>query len=138
MILDNDIQGLREAKYLYEHRQYMDKDVLYNAVVSLNEYQLFTVGQLSQLSGLSDSTIAGWGIKMPRKGGGKFNPQSLDTLIQLRLNLNNGRPLNAVLLASAVQDGNSHRIISRLTGVGLSRISKVISKHATDSGTDLQ
>jgi len=128
------VKAMTEAKYLYERSKFMSKQQRYEALVSLNEWGLFSTGHLVQLSGWSASTIRGFGIEMPRKGTGKFNPKSLDTLLQLRLNLNNGRPINVHLLHGAILDGNSRRIVAKFTGLTLSQISRSLSGY---TGTDL-
>ena len=117
-------KAMTDAKYLYEHSKNMDNQRIYDFLVSLNEYQLFSIGQLAQLSGVSVSTIHNWRITAPAVGSGRFNPQSLDTLIQLRLNFINGRPLNMRLLSGAAEDGNSHRVIAKFTGLTPSQISR--------------
>jgi hypothetical protein len=123
----NYVVAMNEAKYLYTHSVYMDRQQRYEAVISLSEWELFSVGQLAQISGLSTSTLYGMDVKLPSKGSGRFNPQSLDTLLQLRLNFNNKLPLNKVLLQAAVDDGNSRRVISKLTGLGLSTIARKLN-----------
>ena len=122
------LQALQEAQRLYHGSKYMDRQSRHDAVISLSEWGLFTTSQLSQISGMSVSTIHGMGLK---KGGGagKFNPMSLDTLIQIRLGYNNGRPVSGMLLKIAIDEGNSHRVISKFTGLSTSSISRKLNEY---------
>lgn len=131
---DNKLLAMNEAQKLYHRSKYMSRQERYDAVVSLAQWNLFSVAQLSQLSGISVSTIYGFGIK--GHGSGKFNPMSLDTLIQIRLNRNNNIPVSTLLIKAAVEEGNSHRVIAKLTGLAPTTITRKINEQ--DSSTDLQ
>ena len=129
--MDKTLQALREALALYRGSANMDRQQRYDAVVSLAEWQLFSVQHLAQLSGLSKQTIYPW-VPVPKRGlGGNFNPLSLDTLIQLRENANNSLPVSDMLIGIALDSGNSQLVVSRLTGLSQSTISR--RKHDNNS-----
>ena len=89
---------------------------------------MVTTSQVSQISGLSISTVYGMGVNKG-SGAGKFNPMSLDTLIQIRLSYNNSQPVSGMLLKIAIDEGNSHRIIAKFTGLSTSRITRILSAY---------
>lgn len=117
---------LKETKRVFAGANYMNRQQRFDAVISLAEWGVFSVGQLSQITGMSTSAIHA--MNLEKKGGaGRFNPMSIDTMIQLLLNRINKQPLNLVLLDAAIRDGNSHRIIYKLTGIQPSTISRKIN-----------
>lgn len=133
MLSNNEwVACLREAQRLYNGSRYMTKQQRYDAVVSLAEYEVFSTSQLSQISGVSQSTLRGWGLKKG-KFNGKFNPMSLDTLIAIRLNSNTGVESPSTLLNAAVREGNSLRVVSAFTGVSRTTIQRKVTALANSS-----
>lgn len=129
------IMALQEAQRLYKGSPNMLPQQRFDAVMSISEWDVFTVEQIAQLAGISTSTVYGWGVTKRGYGAGRFNPRSLDTLTFLLLNRVNKRALNTVLLQAAVDEGNSHRTINKLTGISTSTISRKV-RHG-NSGSDL-
>lgn len=130
-----ELQAMGAAKYLFEHSRYMDAQGRYDAVRSLAEYGLFSTGHLARIAGVSETTVRRYGIDVTGTAG-KFNPESLDTLIRMRLDSNTGKEPNPVLVSLAIQSGNSYRIVSKLTGVGRSRIARIMND-PSNQGDDL-
>ncbi len=122
---DNDkLTALTQAAILYKTRK--DRGTV---VVALAEWDFFTIGQLSQLSGYSTSTLYhALGITKRGYGAGRFNPMSLDTLISLLSNRINGREISPELVKIAVLEGNSHRVIQKMTGINASTISRIMKR----------
>lgn len=132
-ISDSDlVTALAEAGRLYKYSRHMTRQQRFDSIVSIAEWDLFTVGQIAQLAGVSTSTIYGMKITKLGYGSGKFNPMSIDTLTQLLFNRMNGAPLNKVLLQAAVDEGNSQRVIYKFTGISPSTIGRKL-KHDTES-----
>jgi hypothetical protein len=115
---------MSEAKRLYENHSRMSRQEIYDACLSLNEWRFFSYAQISQISGVSISTLRGQFHN--KVAAGRFNPKSIDTLRQLRLNLNNKRPVSPVLVKAAVADGNSWRMVVRCTGLTLGQIKRAL------------
>lgn len=128
--------ALEEANRYYTTRYNLTKQQRYDGVISLSEWDLFTVGQLAQLSGYSTATLYGWGVKRGW-GSGNFNPQSLDTMRLVLLNRIGGKRPNPVLIESLVKDGNSHRTIYKFTGVQPSTVSRMMKRINDNQSTDL-
>jgi hypothetical protein len=129
---DDWVTLLREAKYFYDNHMLMESQQRLDSVKSLAAWDVFTIGQLSQLTGMSTTTLYKM-VDTRGFGGGRFNPRSLDTLLQLRLNRNNGLPLSPVLLHTAVAENNSQRTIHKFTGIGQATISRRLHAYS-DSG----
>lgn len=125
---EQSLTALQEAQRLYNGARYMDRQSRHDALVSLAEWDLFTTAQLAQISGLSVSTVYGMGLNRGPTAG-RFSPQGLDTLVQLRLRYNNSLPVSGMLLKTAYDEGNSLRTISRLTGYSTSMITRTISDY---------
>jgi len=119
--------AMREARRLFYSTRgvrMLTRQELYDAVISLNEWRFFSYKQLSQISGVSLTKLRG--MIHNNVAAGKFNPKSLDTLIQLRLNKTNNRPVNSVLVQAALKDGNSPVTITRCTGITAAEIKRAL------------
>lgn len=128
------LRAVEQARDYFDRHPRMSKQDRYDGVIALSEWDVFTVGQLAQLSGFSTATLYGWGVKRGH-GSGNFNPRSLDTMRLVLLNRVAGQRPNPVLIESLVKDGNSHRTIYKLTGVQpstISRMMKRINAHSSD------
>jgi predicted DNA-binding transcriptional regulator AlpA len=123
-MVDSTLTALNEAIALYNKSTNLTKQQRYEAVMSLAEWNLFNVQHLAQISGLSKSTIYPWIPENKRGFNGKMNPRTLDTLRQMRLNRNAKLPVSETLLDIALSNGNSQAVVSRLTGVAQSTISR--------------
>lgn len=126
------LSALREAQQLYKTSAMLNRQQRFDAVTSIAEWDLFTLQQISQLSGLSTSTLYGMNLKRGHTSG-KFNPMSIDTLIQLLLNRINGSGVSLPLLKAAVNEGNSHRIIYKFTGIQPAKISRMLNGNHSSS-----
>lgn len=130
-MVDNTLTALNEAIALYNKSTTLTRQQRYDAVVSLAEWNLFNVQQLSQISGLSKSTIYPWVPENKRGRNGKLNPRTLDTLRQMRLNRNAKLPVSDALLDIALENGNSQAVVARLTGIAQSTISRRVRDRRT-------
>jgi predicted DNA-binding transcriptional regulator AlpA len=130
-MVDSILTALNEAIALYNKSTTLTKQQRYDAVVSLAEWNLFNVQQLSQISGLSKSTIYPWVPENKRGHNGKLNPRTLDTLRQMRLNRNAKLPVSDALLNIALENGNSQAVVARLTGIAQSTISRRVRDRRT-------
>ena len=126
---------LREAKTLYAAANQMNRVEREAATKRIAGYDFFSIGQLAQLSGYSTATL--YNMRVPRGSkSGRFNPHSLDTLIFLLDNRVQGLPVNDFLLNAAVRDGNSHRVIQKMTGISAAQVTRTM-KRINDNSTDL-
>jgi predicted DNA-binding transcriptional regulator AlpA len=130
-MVDSILTALNEAIALYNKSTTLTKQQRYDAVVSLAEWNLFNVQQLSQISGLSKSTIYPWVPENKRGHNGKLNPRTLDTLRQMRLNRNAKLPVSDALLNIALENGNSQAVVARLTGIAQSTIPRRVRDRRT-------
>lgn len=137
MMQDNEkLLVLREAKTLFAAANQMNRVEREAMTKRLARYDFFSIGQLAQLSGYSTATLYNMGL--PRGyGSGRFNPHSLDTLILLLENRINGLPVNDFLLRAAVVDGNSHRIIQKMTGISAAQVTRTMKRINDNHSADL-
>jgi hypothetical protein len=118
---------LSDAQHYYSHYHNMSRQDRYDGVIALSEWDFFTVAQLSQLSGYSTATLYGWNVKRGQ-GSGRFNPMSLETFRQIVLKRVRGQHDLYQLVSMAVQEGNSQRVIEKMTGVAASTVSRMMKR----------
>jgi hypothetical protein len=121
-------QALSEAIWLRDHAENMDRQQLFDAVVSIGEYKLFSNRQISAITnGLVTHKIVGELIGKKNKTGGNLNVGTLDILRNILYSRANHRT-DYNLVRDAVGLGTSQGMVSRLTGVTQSSISKRLDK----------
>ena len=121
-------QALSEAIWLRDHAESMDRQQLFDAVISLGEYKLFSNRQISAITnGMVTHTIVGELIGKKNKTGGNLNVGTLDILRNILYSRANKRT-DYNLVRDAVGLGTSQGMVSRLTGVNQSSISKRLDK----------
>lgn len=136
--MDQTTEALAEAGRLYNGSPRMNNKERYSAVVHLALHGVFSVGQLAQICGVSRATVNEWVDAQFRGPTGKFNPRTIDTLLQLRLDRLAKAPVNQFLLRMVLDNGNSQAVVARLTGLSQSTISRSVAQSATDLPAVLQ
>lgn len=116
--------ALNEAIWLRDHVETMDKQQIFDAVVALGEYELFSNRQISAITnGVVPHMVVGSLIGKKNKTGGNLNVGTLDILRSILFSRANNRT-DYGLIIDAVGRGTSQGMVSRLTGVNQSSISK--------------
>lgn len=116
--------ALNEAIWLRDHAENMTKQQLFDAIVSIGEYELFSNRQISAIvNGLVNHTTVGKLIGKKDRTGGNLNVGTLDILRNILYSRANSRT-DYKLIADAVGLGTSQGMVARLTGVNQSSISK--------------
>lgn len=107
-------------------RVYANKNPDDATILKLSEFKLFSAAQLAQITGLSRQHIY---RKVPSENlaaGGRFSPLSLLTANAVLLVLERGEKPNPKIVAALIADGNSYRMISRLTTLSVSQIQRMV------------
>lgn len=117
-------EALNEAIWLRDNVSKMDKDEIKDAIIKLGTYKIFSCRQLSAIvnNEFDHSTIAKI-IKKEDKTGGALNVGTLEILRNILYSRANSKT-DFDLIKQAIEEGNSQLMVSKLTGVSQSMISR--------------
>jgi transposase len=117
-------EALNEAIWLRDNVDNMSYQETLEAVKSIVRHQVFSSRQISAIANgkISHSTVSRVAHKS-NKTGGNLNVGTLDILRNILYNRANGST-DYNLIASAVGEGTSQNMVSKITGVSQSSISK--------------
>jgi hypothetical protein len=120
----HQLQAINLAIWVRDNSKKVEREVLVYNLQDLAEYGIFSNRQLQAIcrNELSYTTIGGYTNKTS-KNGGNFNPESLEDLREILFAKHNGQ-INYKAIERALQTGTSQGMISKLTGVAQSTISK--------------
>jgi hypothetical protein len=120
----HQLQAINLAIWIRDNARKVDREVLVYNLQNLAEYNVFSNRQLQAicLGELSYTTIGGYTQKKT-KNGGNFSPESLENLREILYAKHNGQ-INYQAIERALTQGTSQGMISKLTGVAQSTISK--------------
>lgn len=118
------LQALNLAIWVRDNAKLCERNYLIEQLQNLAEYEIFSNRQLEAIcqKRISYATIGGYTQKNT-KHGGRLNPDSLEEIREVLFAKHEGRiaysTINAILEA-----GTSQNMVSKLTGVAQSTISK--------------
>lgn len=115
-------RALKEANYIYTHRDSYDQQGLTDAVVALAEWKLFSNRQIVDITGSDMRTVSALTKKTDRTGG-SFNPDALPAVIELTEARTRGER-GEKAIAAALEGGVSLSMLARLTGASKSTLSR--------------
>lgn len=129
--MDKDIillRAINEAIWLRDHAPKLDKEKLFETVEDIGEYGIYSARQISALTGgaVSHQTVARLCNKTD-KSGGRLNPVSLDKIKACFHDRINGAVDRGIIL-EIVNSGTSQGMLSKLTGISQTRISKIATE----------
>jgi hypothetical protein len=116
--------ALNEAIWLRDNAENLDTAGLFKAIKLLGEYKVFSSRQISAIvNGLvAHATISNL-IDKKDKTGGKLNPGTLE-ILRNALYTRATKPTDYKLIEEAISMGTSQGMISKLTGINQSSISR--------------
>jgi hypothetical protein len=116
--------AIHEAIWIRDNANKVGKEVLIEKAQDLSKYGLFSNRQISKISGgrISHVKLRGY-ISKSSKTGGRFSPDSLEDLA-LVLFSKERENVDFVAVKRVLDSGTSQGMISRLTGVSQSSISR--------------
>ena len=117
--------AIHEAIWIRDNAELIRKEALIEKAKDLANYDLFSNRQISKISGgvLSHVAISA-NISKTNKKGGRFSPQSLEDIAIVLFSVTDGRGVDFDAVRRAMKAGTSQGMISRLTGLSQSRISR--------------
>lgn len=120
-------RAVMQAKEAWEEKETADKETRVNNVVELAEWKLFSNRQISHLTGVRMQKVAGYTGKTDTSGGG-LTGESLEHILEIIFTRNRGE-VNDLQVRDAHDAGASTRMISRLTGIPQSTVSRATRRH---------
>jgi hypothetical protein len=120
----HQLQAINLAIWIRDNSKKIEREVLVYNIQNLAEYDIFSNRQIQAIcrNELSYTTIGGYTQKKS-KNGGNLNPESLEDLRDILFSKHNDQ-INYKAIERALQAGTSQGMISKLTGVAQSTISK--------------
>jgi hypothetical protein len=120
----HQLQAINLAMWIRDNCKQVEREVLVYNIQDLAEYNIFSNRQIQSIcrNEISYTTIGGLTQKTS-KSGGNFNPESLEDLREILFAKHNGQ-INYKAIERVLQTGTSQGMISKLTGVAQSTISK--------------
>lgn len=122
------LYAINEAIWLRDNAKKISTELLYQRVYEIAEYGLFSNRQIALIidGAVSYATISRI-LDKTDKTGGKLNPKSLEDISEILFSKARGRT-NYKLIKKVLTEGTSQGMISRLTGVPQSAISKKVGE----------
>lgn len=120
----NRLQAINEAIWIRENANKISRDLLIERLQELSEYSLFSNRQMAKICGnkISHNVLGGY-IQKSDKSGGNFNPTSLEDIREALFSKERKR-INYNAILRALEAGTSQGVISKLTGISQSTISR--------------
>jgi len=131
MEIDDDLMRLRainEAIWIRDHSENLERKDLFKIIEDIGEYNIFSARQIESMTNgiVSHQTISKL-CKKNNKSGGKLKINDLEKIRDLFYGKSNGL-VNYLLAKEITKNGTSQGIISKLTGISQSAISKNIRR----------
>lgn len=120
----HELQAINEAIWVRDNAKQIDRSLLIERLQDLAEYEVFSNRQMQAICGntISYTTIGNY-TRKTSKNGGRLAPESLEDIREILFEKHNGR-INYKAIERVLQTGTSQGMISKLTGVAQSTISK--------------
>lgn len=121
------LYAINEAIWIRDNAQVISVPVLIEKLQNLAEYKLYSSRQMANICGgvLKHNTISGY-VGKSDKSGGRFNPASLEDIREALFSKERGR-IDYVSVKNALDFGTSQGMVSKLTGINQSMISRRFS-----------
>jgi hypothetical protein len=118
------LQALNMAIWIRDNSTKVNKDLLIERMQEISEYGLFSNRQIANISGntVRNTTLSAY-IQKKDKSGGKINPKNLEDIRDLLFSRNRGH-INYPTLFFILDNGTSQNMVSKLTGINQSTISR--------------
>lgn len=126
------LQAINEAIWLRDHAHEVSRNLLIKRLQELSEYGLFSNRQITNIIGhrYSHVTVCRFSMKQDLTGGA-FNPKTLEDLRDV-LFMKHNKNVDYALVKKIIDAGTSQGMVSRLTGINQSTISRKISNVKTE------
>jgi hypothetical protein len=120
----NRLYAINEAIWIRDNAKNMSKELLVHRLQDLSEYDMFSNRQLSAIcNGIIKHNSIGLYIRKEDKSGGRFSPKSLEDIREALFSKERGS-VDYKSVEKAVLAGTSQGMVSKLTGINQSSISR--------------
>jgi hypothetical protein len=121
------LYAINEAIWIRDNAQAISRPVLIEKLQNLAEYDMYSNRQMAKICGnvIRHNVIAGY-VNKTNKTGGRLNPASLEDLREALFSKERGRT-DYSIVKKALASGTSQGMVSKLTGINQSVISRRIS-----------
>lgn len=123
--LDKKLRVLEEAKRVWTLSLRASSAERIELARDLHAYEAFSLNQLAKICRTNVPAISR--RMRPNSGGGKFSPETLDSLILLRKTVLTNQPVSKYLVRITVEAGTSANTIATLTGASTSVLYKMLN-----------
>lgn len=121
-------EALNEAIWIRDNAEAIDREMLMDAIMGLAKYKIFSARQISAITnGLVSHTTISRMVDKHDRTGGNLNVGTLDILRSILYSRADGRT-DYKLIHDAVDSGTSQGMVSKITGISQSSISKNIKE----------
>lgn len=118
------LQAINLAIFIRDNAQNMPKETLVWRIQDLAEYDIFSNRQIQSICrGKISYTTIGSYTQKSSKSGGNLNPDSLEDIREILYGKHNDQ-IKYQVIERVLKEGTSQGMISKLTGVAQSTISK--------------
>jgi hypothetical protein len=118
------LQAINEAIWIRDNATKISRDLLIERLQELSEYSLFSNRQMAKICGNQIShNVLGVYVQKSDKSGGKLNPTSLEDIREALFSKERKR-INYNAILRALESGTSQGMVSKLTGISQSTISR--------------
>jgi hypothetical protein len=121
------LQAINEAIWIRDNSGLISRDVLVERLREISEYGLFSSRQLARICNnkLSHTSISFY-IEKTSNSGGKIAPESLEDVREALFSKERGS-ISYPHVQRALEAGTSQNMVSRITGINQSSISRKFS-----------
>lgn len=121
------LYAINEAIWIRDNAQTVSRSVLIEKLQNLAEYDMYSNRQMAKICGnvIRHNVIAGY-VNKSDKTGGRFNPASLEDLREALFSKERGK-VDYVSVKNALASGTSQGMVSKLTGIDQSVISRKVA-----------
>jgi hypothetical protein len=121
------LQAINEAIWIRDNSALISRDVLVERLREISEYGLFSSRQLARICNnkLSHTSISFY-IEKNSNSGGKVAPESLEDVREALFSKERGA-ISYPHIKSALEAGTSQNMVSKMTGINQSGISRMLS-----------
>ena len=114
---DKTLTALTEADHFWRDAAYVDKARSLTMGRVLNEYGIFSLSQIAKIIRMNSRYVYEELERNNTKPGGRFEPQTLTTLVRIRQALVLEERVPLALIRLAIEGGTSYSCLCRLTGL---------------------
>ena len=121
------LQAINEAIWIRDNSSNISKEMLIERLKDISVYGLFSSRQLSKICNnkLSHASISQH-IEKGNNSGGKIAPESLEDVREALFSKERGA-ISYLHIKSALEAGTSQNMVSKMTGINQSGISRTLS-----------